>query len=200
MVFGEFIVDPMSGEAVAGARVQIRSSEDHSLLGVAITDEAGAYYAPVSTGGVAPRVYRRVQADGRVEVRVYDPTPSYDVTVAGKLTSMSPTAAYRDALYESVGLTSSASTATLVLAVLDCDLRPVSGASVLVAGAEHILYLDSMNGPDPLATSTSASGNVVILSLNPGETAPTVMVGAETYRPWPVFTVPDQILISFRVP
>jgi hypothetical protein len=186
------VLDGGGGVGLGDATVEVRNLDDDSLYGMDTTSNTnfskGGYSVYVASGGVAPRIYRKVTAPGYVEQYVIDPMAQFgDFSFGSPL----PTAADLDSIYAVAGLTRDPSKGTVILDINDCvipttgkPLHRVAGATV-DAPSGTVLYGDA-DGYNASLTSMGVMGLTAVLNVDPGSVDFTVHAGPITFRSWPI--------------
>jgi hypothetical protein len=182
-----------TGAGIGGATVEIHSIADDSLLGQSTTSTAsayvGGYSVTVSTGGVAPSVYRKMSASGLLDNYLIDAFPLFFSPQGPNSYAFSSTQLANT--YQTAGLTPDAAKATVALVALDCpDAQGktvgVAGVTFQVSGGGQLLYVDDQGNFDPSLTATSNQAYAMVLNAPVGALDVTVTAGPYTYRTWPV--------------
>ena len=197
--FAGRVTDPIGMANVGGAAVEIRKVSDDSVVVMGNAATNGIFAFNVPTAGVAPSVYRKATAAGRLDGYTYDSYPPVDATHAGR-GIFAPTAANRDMYYAAAGLTADPAKGTVLVEVFDCIDLQVYGATVEAPTAQRVIYLDDGGTPSGSATATGTPAVAVLLNVPAGALDATVHAGSVVYRTNPVTVRANSFVYSPRQP
>ena len=181
---------------ISGVTVEVHDATNDALLGSTTSGYQGKYQIPITTGGVAPQLYRSTSLAGYVdtfEVERHAEDKAYAIQM------WMHTPAEMDAYYAAAGVTREPGMGTLELDIYDCAPKYVVGATIDAPGAT-VIYLDDNLQPDPSLTAQTAGGGVLVLNAPVGTSDITVHAGPVIYRSWPVQVRADALVVSDRMP
>lgn len=193
------VTDPTDMANVGGAMVEVRKTSDDSVVVMGAAATNGIFAFNVPTGGVAPDVYRKATAAGRLDGYTFDPFPPFDSNHAAR-GIYAPTAANRDRYYAAAGLSADPAKGTVLVEVADCIGLPISGATVEAPTAGRVIYLDDGGLPSGSATATGSPAVAVLLNVPVGSLDATVHAGSVVYRARPIAVRANAFHYSPRAP
>ncbi len=193
------VTDPIGMANVGGATVEVRKTSDDTLVVMGAAATNGIFAFNVPTGGVAPSVYRKATAAGRLDGYTFDAYPPPDANHAGR-GIYAPTAASRDMYYAAAGIAADPAKATVVLDVFDCIDLPIYGATVEAPAAGRVIYLDDGGLPSGTATATGSPATAILLNVPAGMLDATVHAGSVVYRARPIPIRANAFIYSPRSP
>lgn len=189
------IYDQTGDNGIGGSPYEIVDADTGTVLASGTTDDAtqptrGTYSVALPSGGKPLHIYRRFLPPGNLETLSWDGVPQYSefqfvTPVIGQ--------SFADFQYGLVGRSDEATQAMMLILVADCAAptdtpgpHAVIGATVDAPPGANVIYVGETGNPDTALTSTTSSGQVVVLGIKPGIIDVAVHAGDITYRSWPV--------------
>lgn len=172
---------------------------DGSVEGTSTTAADFTYSLSIVTGGVAADRFKRITKTGYVSSYEVPPFPLFQNYPDIGIWTMST--AGRDTMASLAEVTLDPATGLLAFLVLDCTGQRMAGATLTSQpAAGQIVYLDESFLPDPQLTATSASGEVMLFNVPPGDVEVTIVHEATTFRPRTVPSYADSFVYATRHP
>lgn len=186
-------VESGPNQPIGGVPVQGIDTTTGNQFLTATTDPNGLFGATVMTNGQAIQGYLLTQGQGLTNgPSLYYPRHPFDASEQS-LVIYAYTSVMLQQLYSAAGVGYNNNNATVLMTIVDCNGTPVAGATVQSAGNMGMVRYVIGGAPQPGATMTDSTGEVVVLGVPPNNVFTTFNVkgpAGQTFRTYQYAQIP----------
>jgi hypothetical protein len=163
-------------QALAGTPVALFVGA--SMIASASANGSGAFTMNVPTNGAPVDGFLRAQSGGYLDTYLYPPAPLAESTTAAQMLLLDSSTF--GTLQSLAGVTQQSGKGFVIVLVLDCQGKPVGGATVTAASGS--VRYDSGGQPSSNASSTDTDGLAYVFNTTAGNVQVGASVGGMTFR------------------